>query len=339
MGDSKLLSICIPSYNRPVELIRLLKSIDCPPDDIEVVICEDKSPKRDEIREAVASFSESVPYPIHYFENEVNCGYDRNLRQCINHAFGTWVMFMGDDDAFVSGQLGSYIEFLKKQNPEIGYILRSYQAVLSDGKIEKFRYFDTLREFEPGEETTALLYKRSVFISGFCFRREFILGQETDRFDGTLLYQLYIQSEICMNHRAAYYDVPFTQSLDEGTPYFGSSEAEKGLYTAGTITVDNSVNFMKSYFDITQYIDEKYGSHVTGKVRIDMSKYSYPVLSIQRKRGRKEFKEYARRLRALGYDATPYFNIYYLGLLIFGEKFCDSVIRLIKKRLGRVPKL
>lgn len=38
---SRFVSICVPSYNRPDELVRLLQSIDCDTEDIEIVICED----------------------------------------------------------------------------------------------------------------------------------------------------------------------------------------------------------------------------------------------------------------------------------------------------------
>lgn len=42
--EEKLFSICIPSYNRPAEIRRLLNSIDTTHvDEVEIVICEDKS--------------------------------------------------------------------------------------------------------------------------------------------------------------------------------------------------------------------------------------------------------------------------------------------------------
>ena len=41
----KFFSICIPSYNRPAEIRRLLDSIDTIHfDEVEIVICEDKAP-------------------------------------------------------------------------------------------------------------------------------------------------------------------------------------------------------------------------------------------------------------------------------------------------------
>ena len=338
--NEPFLSVCIPSYNRPDTLYRLLKSIDVTAAGIEVVVAEDKAPKRDEVREAVQKFQGETELDVLYHENSENLGYDANLRECISVAHGKWVMYMGDDDVFISGKLSEYISFLKEHD-ELGYVLRSYKKRLLDGKEETFRYYDEKKFFDPGADAYISLFRKSVFISGFCFKRELALENITDIFDGTLLYQLYIQAEICMNYPSAYYDVPFTMSIEDSNtvPYFGSSSKEKGLYTAGTVTVDNSVNFVSRFFYITEYMDEKYAINSTYIVKDDMSRYSYPILSIQRKRGRRVFKEYALRLREIGLDSTMYFNVYYALLYIFGERFCDLGIRCIKRIIGRTPKL
>lgn len=339
MSSNILLSICVPSYNRPRELIRLLESIDIAwSEKIEIVICEDFAPKRDEVRICVEEFKARTNYTVNYIENEVNVGYDKNLRECIKHAKGEWIMYMGDDDVFVPGIMDDYLAFLEKY-AHLGYVLRSYQALHRDGTIEEFIYFPEEKFFEAGFHAYVTMFRKSVFISGFCFKREYALENMTDRFDGTLLYQLYIMAEICMKYPSAYYRIPITQMDDEGIPYFGSSEAEKELYTPGTVTVDNSVNFMKKFFVITEFMDEKYGCQSTDYVKKDISKYAYPVLSIQRKRGRKAFAEYHHRLKQLGLACTKYYYVYYVGLYLFGERFCDKGIRIIKRILGKTPQL
>lgn len=339
MSQVPMLSICIPSYNRPEELYRLLKSVDITDSSkVEIVICEDCAPKREVVRAKVEEFKAESKYAVNYIENEVNQGYDRNLRECIKHAKGTWVMFMGDDDSFVPGTMDAYLEFLER-NTELGYVLRSYRALHRDGSIEEFKYFAQTCFFEPGYTAYVTLFRKTVFISGVCFKRELALENMTDRFDGTLLYQLYIMAEICMKHSSAYYGTPITQMDDEGIPYFGSSETERELYTPGTATIDNSVNFMKKFFVVTEFMDEKYGCQSTEYVKKDISKYAYPVLSIQRKRGRKAFAEYHRRLKQLGLACTKYYYVYYVGLYLFGEGVCDKGIRIIKRILGKTPQL
>lgn len=339
MKEEILLSICIPSYNRPEEIYRLLQSIDISEyKKIEIVICEDHSPKREEVRAKVHKFKEQSRYNITYIENTANLGYDKNLRECIKNAKGKWIMFMGDDDMMVPEAMEGYLKFLH-ENDHLGYVLRSYQTLHNDGSVEQFKYYEDTCFFPAGMRTYVELFRKSVFVSGFTFKREYALENMTGRFDGSLLYQLYILAEICMKHPAAYYGIPITQSIDGGYPYFGTSETEKDLYTPGYATVENSVNFMKNFFVITDFMDQKYGIHSTEFVKRDISKYSYPVLSIQRKRGRKEFANYHRRLKALGIANSLYYYIYYWGLYLLNEKMCDKIIRSIKRILGRTPKL
>ena len=160
---------------------------------------------------------------------------------------------MGDDDTFVPYSLDKLVDFLSK-NKQIGYVLKSHVYYFPCGRAENFRYFDGDRFFPAGEDTYIELFRKSVFISGFVIQRDYILGYMVDRFDGTLLFQLYILSEVALKHECAYFDTPLTQATEGGVPFFGNSESEKGLYTPGDITIENSINFLKSFFKITRLL-------------------------------------------------------------------------------------
>jgi len=337
--NNKLISICIPSYNRPDELYRLLNSIDSKQvEKIEIVICEDKSPKRKETAKKVKQFSSKTEYEVKYYENQINLGYDKNIRELITKASGDFICFMGDDDVFIPNTLDILIEFLE-QNNTLGYVLKSYQYIFKDGRVEKFRYFNGDQFFEAGEKTYIELFRKSVFISGFIINRNYIQNLLIDDFDGALLFQLYILAEVALKYQCAYLDIPLTEGKEEGVPFFGNSESEKELYTPGTITIDNSINFLKGFFQITSYIDKKYDLNSTQKIKIDMSKYFYPSLAIQRGKGVKEFLRYVRELNKIGFNITSYYYIYIVALVIFGKNNCDSVIVFLKKLLGKTPKL
>lgn len=340
MINQPFISICIPSYNRPQELIRLLGSIDSLfKDEIEIIICEDKSPKRNEIKEAVNKFIKQSDYNIIYIENEINLGYDANLKELVKKASGEWIIFMGDDDEFVHGALDKLIRFLR-EHKELGYVLRYYNVVHYDGGIEQFRYFEENKFFNPGFNAYVSLFRKSVFISGFTIKREYVLPFLIDNFDGTLLFQLYLAAEITLKYPSAYFDEPLTQQYEkELKPLFGSAETEKKLYTPGTVTIENSFNFMKGFLKIAGYLDEKYNFNSLRIIKKDISKYSYPILSIQRDRGLKEFLKYINRLNKLGFNITIYYYVYIIALILFGKRICDKMIRIVKKILGRTPKL
>ena len=121
---------------------------------------------------------------------------------------------------------------------------------------------------------------------------------------------------------------------------FGSAKAESGKYTPGQVTEDNSINFTKSYFEVTEFLDAQFGVTLTELVRLELSKYSYPFLSIQRKRGLRPFLAYSNRLaRETGLDASPIFHVYKWGLALGGERFCDSAIARVKGLVGHAPNI
>lgn len=335
-----LLSICIPSYSRPVQIANLLSSVDCDPQNIEIVVCEDRSPRREQIRSAVQAFAARTPYGVRYFENDNNLGYDGNLRRLVELASGRFVMFMGDDDLFVPGALDHFLQFLR-HNEDKKYILRSYVVFHPGGQVETFRYLPTTTVLPAGEQTAAWLFKRSVTICGFTISRDDALAVATSELDGTLLYQVYLMAQVCLSNESIYCDIPVAQAVQtfrDDNPMFGSSEAERGRYTPGTVSQDNSINFTKAYFEVTEYLDRQHGTQLSRRVRTELSKYSYPFLSIQRKRGIGPFLRYARRLESeVGLGCTPYYYIYKWGLALFGEKVCDRLIVRIKNALGYTP--
>ncbi len=340
MNKNPFISVCIPSYNRPGELERLLGSIDlASKKDVEIVVCEDKSPKRSEIKKIVEQYKKKSDYKVNYRENKNNLGYDKNLRELVSAARGEWLVFMGDDDVFCPGALDRLADFLRLHS-ELGYVLRSYNIIHYDGGVEKFRYFDGDKFFVPGFDSYVSLFRKSVFISGFSIKREFASDFLTDKFDGTLLFQLYLASEVVLKYPSAYFDEPLTLEYEkELRPEFGSSESEKHLYTPGTVTVENSVNFMKGFLKISGYLDNKYRFNSQEAIKKDISKYSYPVLSIQRDKGIVNFWRYVKKLNQLGFGITIYYYIYVVALIIFGKRICDKIIYILKNFFGKTPQL
>lgn len=337
-----LVSICIPSYNRPEKLLLALKSIDCNPLNVEILIAEDYSLKRIQIRENVNNFIKTSKYLVKYYENPENFGFDKNIRSLIEKATGKYIIFLGDDDLFVENKLDQYIAFLMK-NPEYPYVLRSYLTKHLDGRIEYFRYLPKNQVLSAGEATVGWLFKRSVSLSGFTVSREKALNFSTDFLDGTLLYQVYLMAKICLHNNSIYCDIPFThavQTFRNDYSMFGNSKVEKFRFTPGNVSHDNSINFTKAYFEVTTYIDRINGTNLTSLVRTDLSKYSYPFLSIQRKRGLYSFLKYSNRLEVeVGFGVTKYFYFYKWALVLFGEKICDSFIIAIKRIIGHTPNL
>lgn len=329
-----LISICIPSYNRPETLLRLLKSVDTKyRDKVQIVICEDKAPKRLEVRAAVDSFDSETQYDVKYCENEQNLGHGKNFRECLRQAEGEYVTYMGDDDVFVPGKLDGFVEFIET-NRQLGYVLRAWES--EEGE---FKYYNGEKFFNPGVAVYEELFLKSVFMSGFTIKRNYALELPVvEELDDTLLYQLYMMAEVVMEYPSAYYSEIFVRDAGSAISFFGMSDSEKGKYEAGKL-VSNNLNFIKGFLKITDYIDLQHGLKSSEHIKLQMSKYSYPMMSFTRPYGRKEFKEHCRELKSIGLNSSFYFTVYYYALLWFGTPICNRVINGIKKTIGRRPNL
>lgn len=98
--DCKILSICMPTYNRGAvldgaleALEKALKQIDS--SEIELVISDNCSP--DNTKEIVQKYIERG-MPIAYTCNKENLGINGNMEQCFKLAKGKYVWVLGDDD-------------------------------------------------------------------------------------------------------------------------------------------------------------------------------------------------------------------------------------------------
>lgn len=93
----KLLSICVPTYNRNKELAELVHHFLIPALDtysnlIEVVVCDNSDSDIAEINWGI------LDARIHYHKNEVNIGFAGNLICCAREASGTFIWIISDDD-------------------------------------------------------------------------------------------------------------------------------------------------------------------------------------------------------------------------------------------------
>lgn len=343
--EQKLISICIPTYNRPLQLKRMLESIDTTKvEDIDIVISENCSPKQAETREVVEEYKKNHPYEVQYFENERNLGYDKNIRAAVARATGRFCVFFSDDDMAMPGALDQYIEFVRKHQ-DCGYILRSYREYFDseENTWQDYRYYSLEREFPAGRDTAIELFNKSVFLSGFTIRQEYAKEYVTDKLDGSLLYQMYLLLHVCRRYPSAYSRILISKSVPygENIHYFGTGDGEEGYKDAAKMEGDNTINFISWYVRFFNYVEKEFKDGTGEKLLLDLSNMIYPTMATQLRANpdKKAFKLFCERLFDVGIKKTTKSRIYYYGLLFLGVKFCDWVVGSIKKVLGRRPNL
>jgi glycosyltransferase involved in cell wall biosynthesis len=337
-----LISVCIPVYNRPEELSILLDSIVRQDyNDYEIVVCDDKSPLSDKIEKVVSKFIKEYPnIIISYFKNDKNLGYDGNLRNLFHKANGIYCLFMGDDDLLAEGALMKVGMILEK-HLNIGVVLRSWSSIdrTTNQTNHVFRYFDKDKFFVSGVQTVITFFRRSIFISGLVINRKEAIKYDTEIFDGTLLYQLYLISNILIDMNGLYIsDIIAIRKVGGIVHFFGSSEKEKGKYLPKVLLPEHSLNFMNGMLEIAKYVQNTKKVQIYDSILKDIGNYSYAILSMQAENlNRIDFIKYSINLAKIGLWKNIMFYGYFILLFIFKPRIVDEIINIIKRIFGYTP--
>ncbi len=319
------------SYNRPTQLKRAILSV-LPQDYNDVWVFEDKAPRRSEVVEVVNEIIKEYPNArINLYLNDENVGYDRNLRNVFSIVQSDYCLIMGDDDIL-------YPDAMKMVNnavshEDVGFVGRAWKEIdINTEKIVSFsQYYEEDKFFTKGRDTVLEFFRKSVFITGLVIHKESALKYATDKFDGTLLYQIYLLSMILWEKNGFYISNFTALRFCGGEHFFGSSDTEKDIYEIGKTTSKSTLNFMRGFIAIAKNMEEIKNTKILNEVQIDFSKNSLGFLESQRIYGLTHFLNFARDLSEMGYNKTIEFKIYTILLILFGSKKTSKFILILKK--------
>ena len=338
-----LVTVAIPAYKRPEEIRPLHESVLSQDfDHFETLVVEDCSPKRSDIEASVKDLAARFPARVVRFEaNERNLGFDGNLRQCLALARGEFTLFMGDDDLMRPHALRRLGEVLQKHE-NLGVVLRAYEQVdfASGQQIMVFRYFAEDRFFPAGVDAIRTFFRRSVSIAGYTVHTESAHAVATDRFDGTLLYQLHLSAQV-LAKRDGYYisDILTAMRKDENQRhFFGSAEAERKRFAPSALTPEHSLNFMKGMLEVARAAEAAVGLPIYQAIVQDIGNYSYPFLRPHAK-NRVQFLRYVRDLARLGFGQSPYFWGFSGALLVVPVPVLNAALAFLMRSLPATPNL
>jgi glycosyltransferase involved in cell wall biosynthesis len=338
-SDRKLFSICIPAYNRVRHLPALLDSIFeqrfC---DFEVVVCEDMSPERAQIAEAIHKYQERYPGKLRYFENEENLGYDGNIRNLVEKADGEYCFFMGNDDVMCEGALANAASVIERY-PSVGIVLKSYAWFdeRPDKINQEVRWFNEEKEFASGMPSIRFAFRRSGVISGYIVHRDAAHEAATDRFDGTLYYQMHLTASVLIHKSAVCTPKVLVLCRNSEPPDFGNSAKEKKQYVPGRYTPEARLSMVGGALSIIRDLKEVRGIDVVDDVIRDYANYFYPYIMDQLELPPADFYRLYRGFGRMGFSRYPLFHIYCFMGYVVGEKKCTALAGFVRKRLGRSP--
>jgi glycosyltransferase involved in cell wall biosynthesis len=186
------LTVAIPQYKRRRYLEVNLESLFAQEfDDFEILISDDCSP--DDSNAVIPAILQASGRSFRYYAQPANLGYDGNVRFCLAAARGRYVMMLGNDDALVSPTtLREIADMLRHLDmPEVA--ITNYEDWESH-QITRRAYGVKLLGTGPA---TAIRYFRSFsFTSGLIYDRAAAAQHETDRWDRSVYYQIFLACRI-----------------------------------------------------------------------------------------------------------------------------------------------
>ncbi len=193
MAVPKLISICIPTYNRARYLEETLPSIipQLAPD-IEVLIYDTGS--ADGTAELVRRYQRSCP-SIMYFWNDVNLGVDRTLLLLLEQSSGEYVWFFGSDDLMKEGAIETVRQRILGAPSKPTLVYLNHEIIDNQGKLLIASQVGCRedREFLDGRACVSWLGLNLGFISASIVRRDKALKvSSAEEFIGSLWVSLHL---------------------------------------------------------------------------------------------------------------------------------------------------
>jgi abequosyltransferase len=334
-------SVCIPAYNRVCHLGVLLDSILVQDyRSFEIVVCEDRSPERDAIARIVRDHIRNYPGKIRFYENEQNLGYDGNIRNLVEKARGEYCFFMGNDDLMCPNALGVAADIVYRHE-NVGFVLRSY-AWFDDAPeriAAEVRYFSEERVLSPGVEAISFCFRRSGVISGYIVQRDSAYAAATEKFDGTLYYQMHLTANVLVSKSAVFTPEVLVLCRNSEPPDFGNSAREKGLFVPGLYTPEARLRMIGGAISIIKDLKEARGIDLVEPILRDYANYFYPYIRDQLDLPPGRYFSLYRSFCKMGFSKYLLFHVHFAIGYVLGARRFDACVKLVRKFLGHSPRL
>lgn len=173
-----LVSVIVPTYNRPETLRKALESLSQQTlDNFEVIVINDGGA---DVRSIVAGFDEGCKFL--YLSHTTNRGLPAARNTGIKIAHGKYIAYLDDDDIFYPEHLKTLIDFLETSDYKIAYT-DAYRAIYKNVKGENVL---KRKEIFPSQNFDGDRILVENFIPVICVMHEKSCFEDTGLFDETL---------------------------------------------------------------------------------------------------------------------------------------------------------
>lgn len=328
------ISICITSYNRVKELLRCMKSVDSVHyDDVEIIVSEDRSPMREQIREQVEAFAKTSKYKVVFNSNEVNLGYDNNLAKLATLASGEYILYISDDDAFFEHSLDQIYDFIQ-EHPAGLY----FSGIWTPWNTVDRSYKESIT-IQPGIESVKQFLYDPILFSGLTFKREYIKDIDATRFKNLNYFQVYLFYTMMYKYNSYYINTMLINSISDGENAYGKVDSsEKNAFLANRNSYFSNLEFHRGLIKAIRLFDEDNNCNVIDSFAKAYSLRTVNGLIQEKKKGFKNYNAYWEKLKSLDINLSGVCKMYHAMIAIFGwhiSSFFFSILRKIYTKLKR----
>jgi glycosyltransferase involved in cell wall biosynthesis len=219
-GPQPFFSVCIPQYGRrPFLEIALASLFGQSSQNFEIVVSDDCS--KDDSNAVIPGVLEASARPYRYYAQPKNLGYDGNIRFLLSVSLARYTLFLGNDDALTDAET---LQTLQHALQELNYPQVAFANAQNFGTGVLARRAFRTGVIGSGPDTAVAVFRSFSFISGLIFDCEWAHRYETDRWDRSIFYQIYLSAKIIASGGAvASIDVPaIRQEIEiDGKPVHG----------------------------------------------------------------------------------------------------------------------
>lgn len=189
---TKLLTIAIPTYNRPAYLSlcieQIISQLSTEKEYVEIYVSDNSCD--DESFSVIEKFR-NKGFEIKYEKNENDIGADANIAQCFNRATGKYVLILGDDDLLLSDAIDEILHRIRRA--EYGIIFMQPYGYNDDYIKEKpARFLDSDIEYLDKNKFLIKIANHCTFISANIINKSIIPHVDTNQYTWSKLVQTYL---------------------------------------------------------------------------------------------------------------------------------------------------
>jgi len=191
------------------------------------------------------------------------------------------------------------------------------------------------RVFSHFNADSGKLFRVCGFVGGLTIERPWALSLATDKYDGTLYYQIYLAAHAFTGKGIGYIASPIVAGRTGNSPLFGAAQSEKAAHIPGTYTPKGRAAMWRGVLRICADVEATTSIPLMLGVRKELSgRQSFHVFEMISLQGRKASISLAREFHKIDLMRHPLAWIVFLASVTFGRS-TSIFFRSARRRLQR----